>query len=144
MRVTELQIGDWVLINPWDNQKPHHPCKVVAINYNSYHGKDYSDWIDCDYWDEISPSDIGPIPLTEDILKENGFKYDGDAALCSKHVLIFYGDKKHGWEVNIDRDDLEPYGKSITIHVKYVHELQHALRICGVKKDIVIKKEKEK
>ena len=62
-------------------------------------------------------------------------------AMQGKHVTIFYGDKKHGWEVNVDRDDLEPYGKSVTVHIKYVHEFQHVLRLCGIEKEIVFKKE---
>lgn len=125
MKAEELMIGDWVY-----NTHNDQPEQVYEIG---------SGLVMLDYNDLYEYDEIEPIPLTEDFFKANGYKYDGDAAMQGKHVTIFYGDKKHGWEVNVDRDDLEPYGKSVTVHIKYVHEFQHVLRMCGIKKKIVVR-----
>ena len=135
MKVTDLMIND--LVYYIDGEQPipvvvkmiDGKCDVVCLRQSDGH------------LFHATIDSLLPIPLTKEILEKNGFKFDGVAALCRKHVLIFYGDKKHDWEVNIDRDDLEPYGKSVSIHVKYVHELQHALYICGIEKEITIKED---
>ena len=148
MKATELMIGDLVCYSKANNWI----TKVEAVgNPGQTYISDVYD-IKCyrhkdDPLYEKAPIDffnvdiLHPIPLTEDFFKANGYKYDGDAAMQGKHVTIFYGDKKHGWEVNVYRDDLEPYGKSVTVHIKYVHEFQHVLRMCGIKKKIVVNPE---
>ena len=44
MEMKDLMISDWVLISVWDCNP--FPSKVTSINYNSYQGKDFVDWID--------------------------------------------------------------------------------------------------
>jgi len=65
-----------------------------------------------------SLEDFEPIPLTEEILKANGiqyqfdnpwYQYENEIHICSKN-------KK----------------QIIQAECKYVHELQHALRLCGL------------
>lgn len=75
MKASELMIGDWVYItsicgwecNPLEQQ-------IRGIEYNSYKGDDYCDWVSTDCDDEASLSNIKPIPLTAEILEKNGFK----------------------------------------------------------------------
>lgn len=119
-------IGDWVLINPWDNRKPFHPCKVVSISYNSYRGKDYTDWIDCDFWDEISPHDISPIPLTEKILEYN-LATEPQISWCVGW------NRKDDIHIEIKREDINAAFYGV---ITYVHQLQHALANCGIGKEI--------
>lgn len=71
MKVNQLMIGDWVMPRIWGADS--EPNKIVGIQYNSYRGKDYVDWVDCEVWDELNMDDIKPIPLTPEILEKNGF-----------------------------------------------------------------------
>lgn len=69
------------------------------------------------------------IPLTKEILEKNGFVEKdfyselivGDfRILCDLHNVCVY----HNEHVNLD------------IPIEYLHELQHAMRICGIEKTI--------
>ena len=74
------------------------------------------------YWDEIKP-----IPLTTEILEKNGFIkesrdcFDNPLQYC---VLV------DGLWIDISGENYFE-GK-----LEYVHQLQNALRICGIKKEI--------
>lgn len=75
----------------------------------------------------IFEHEISPIPLTEDILKTNGWK--GTALYWSKHKVPF--------EISILICRTTPFINghgSVCYYIKYVHELQHALRLCGLQK----------
>ena len=89
--------------------------------------------------------DLSPIPLTKEILEKNGFSYermtfarcDWDVyklsnelyfAICGDIIVCGY------YNGNRDNPDtIEPI-----LNIRYVHELQHALKLCGVKKEIVL------
>ena len=149
---TEFQIGDWVI--PYIFDTALKPSKIVGISYNSYRGEDYVDWVDCEVWDELSLNDIKPIPLTEKILERNGFKkYEGDyhnEYVCEKwdetsyyEIVICWKDSydngaldafnhvqwDEGWKLDIIGEGSYNKGWCKTI---YLHELQHALRLCGL------------
>lgn len=75
---------------------------------------------DIEYADELEP-----IPLTEEILKANKFEYRGFTAYESMHydhsVTVYF---------NKDREIFMLIGGEQR-WMRYVHELQHALRLCG-------------
>lgn len=116
MKANELMIGDWVYLNYWDGK---YPQQIHGINYNSWRGEGYADWVDTDIDDEASIKNVEPIPLTAEILEKNGFK-DEDADL----LYTFYD----GWNFEIHNKTMLVSCGSIW----YVHELQHALRLCGL------------
>lgn len=114
------------------------PCKVTDINY-------YGD-VSCDalkpFPDELDWQDgddfswIEAIPLTTEILEKNGFE---STSAPSERVW-----KRNGQEVWLDNE-----GKNYWANIKngefyfegyieHVHELQHALRLCGIEKEITI------
>lgn len=71
-----------------------------------------------------------PIPLTEGILKANGWRYD-----YIFKIWVYEDEDKMDFSVTID----EIRGMSVSrykyypvIFITYVHELQHALRLCGL------------
>lgn len=78
--------------------------------------------------------DLEPIPLTSEILEKNGFV--GELSDCgidySSEVYklrIIRRRNDEGWTIyanhfGLDKKDL------------FVHELQHALRLCGIEKEI--------
>lgn len=86
--------------------------------------------------DEYIVHDIEPIPLTPEILEKNGFKKDFELKGCYwrpdcrkycivKEIETWYFAFRHmgGGHICISE-------------CNYVHQLQHALRLCGVNKEI--------
>ena len=117
MKATELMIGDWILYGD-------KPVKVLQLSENSKY-----DW-------------VKPIPLTPEMLEKNGFemfKYDGwvhyyrifgnSAIPFVLHSMI--GGEMLSQEVGIFSTSTDT---NCGIEVNYVHELQHALRLCRLNK----------
>ena len=140
-------IGDWVLISVWDCNP--FPSKVTSINYNSYQGKDFVDWIDTEDEEEIGMYAVQPIPLTPEILEKNGFeKYpyannywycDDMLELFVKIVCIFpIKDRELRSSLSTATPRLTAGEDDVYIRCDYVHELQHALKLCGIEKEIVL------
>lgn len=112
MKLTEkdLMIGDWVAL-PFDLLKDScQPFKarlnlknIVAI----YDGKLVAE----------------PIPLTEEILEANGWA-------CDDINYSWYLDKFP--DLYIHEDGFLNYYDGIEVRFNFVHELQQALRICGL------------
>lgn len=113
MKTGELMVGDLVYI--------HEPeCKghrIDAIDeLDGQVGADGEVYDDCD---------IRPIPLTDEILEKNGFvkTWNGDWQLKEYATIIISKD----YYVKV-------FERSIRID--YVHELQHALHVACVEKEI--------
>lgn len=86
---------------------------------------------------------IEPIPLTPEIMEENGFEKIEGCVTAEAYIL----DKGEWGEANliIRRFDFNesfvictPKDQTARISIGYVHELQHALRLAGIKKEIVL------
>lgn len=113
MKANELMIGDWV----WS------VANVAPFQVDAYCLKDFIEN------EEAFEIDIEPIPLTPEILEKNGFEE-------------FYG-----WRIlDIDAIEIRWTGTILEIsgelgnmelpNVQYVHQLQHAFRLCGISKEI--------
>lgn len=118
MKANELMIGDWVAY------RRDFPDKVdaIAIGGLSVH-------LEKDGW--VRAEDIHPVRFTPEILKKNGFKDDQYFAelLCGE------------WQILCDCSHIamrHMAGWSVDIPCGYVHELQHALRLCEIEKEIVL------
>lgn len=152
MNAKELMIGDWVYINPWDDQETKRPSRVTGINYNSWRGEEFADWVDCEVWDEIGLNEIRPIPLTPEILERNGFKkvqihgekqddiyqcFDGEIIIeigiyDPNFILVRY---RYKTPDGVNSGELSSIVKADGGKF-YLHELQHALKLCGIDKTI--------
>lgn len=76
---------------------------------------------------------ITPIPLTDEILKKNGFEYfhKNYASLSYEHPFQL---KMNEWP---DENGLNGLWTIFDIiEIRFVHQLQHALRLCGIDKEI--------
>jgi len=132
MKRESLMIGDWVYV-PHDGNVTHYG-QVKAI-YESYISVKLGD----DSWAGVAEA-LKPVPLTAEILEKNGFESDTNMfGLCyyelSKSYII---DNRGDRFCFVKRF---PGLRDSTFHVidvKYVHELQHALRLCGISKEIVL------
>lgn len=140
IKIRELSIGDWVMFSP--NKKisvaeplfTSAPAKITS----AYCGREVSLEIECNReFMAIPLSCIEPIPLTPKILEKNGFVKNGE-----------YNEWNIGtWRtpyllgVSLERPaiTIKWNGSSIFIdQAKYVHQLQHALRLAGVEKEIEV------
>lgn len=124
MKANELMIGDWVRVTEKADKEyfygEYNPGEIVQVNEILDYGIN-------PYWcvDEVNYllhlEDIEPIPLTKEILEANEISYK--MGLGGYPVLEVHG-------VNC----------SVAFNlIKYVHQLQHALRLCGIDKEITIK-----
>lgn len=79
--------------------------------------------------------DVSPIHLTPEILEKNGFVPDNFSPyyLPIEDGSIRFSKHQYGLYCNI----LLPYQRYDGV-CNYVHQLQHALRLCGIEKEIVI------
>ena len=108
-------IGDWVIMNNSPHQLDAGDLKNIFANLEN-DGKD-----DARY--------LSPIPLTSEILKKNGFK---DGQFFAELYI-------QGWHIISDAHNLCmecERGWHMNIQCRCVHELQHALKLCGINKEI--------
>lgn len=115
MKAADLMIGDWVV-------KPSGHIRTMGR----------AEFSNNDAWFE----DIKPIPLTARILEKNGLeKTLIDEEYCYSlftmdYVIVIRTNRDGYWKY----DSMREIGRGVVIQRKfdYVHELQHALRLCGL------------
>lgn len=113
MKSTELMIGDFVFVD-------NNPTKVAQVTKHKigYHkGGGAFEMCTMSY---SRSCEINPIPLTPEILEKNGFRCYGDNWGYGAFIFAVRG------EYFIGSVCCE------TFFIKYVHKLQHALRLCGL------------
>lgn len=140
MKAKELMVGDYVLVRP-----SMMPIQVAAIHKKkvAYHATgDRLTW--------VRDGLIEPIPITPEILEKNGFKMkqkEGESnfeyvAAGERYIIEFLFFRETIYNVSTLLEcELGFSGGLDRIHkcnVRFVHELQHALRLCGIEKEIVL------
>ena len=120
MEAKDLMIGDWVNIAV---EEHNNPTRIREIG---------SFWVKV-IKDEMEYGNIlvTPIPLTTEILEKNGFVYDSEDKLFEDiypRISMLYA------QYRLVENGCINYGEMSEI--KYVHQLQHALRLCGIDKEI--------
>ena len=143
MKTTDLMIGDWVTVTI-ENEKINGlidkidgQTEDLRVMLSYYPG----DWEEGDCFDFIEP-----IPITPKILEKNVFKtQDGKEWACHKYEN---DDKNKASLYNILWNMYEEYleissftnatGEFNRFGVCYVHELQNALKSCGIEKEIAV------
>lgn len=118
MKANELMIGDWVICHG-------EPMQIMEI---------FSDLVNAECW-PYEYDDLQPIPLTPEILERNGFVpatngvswylRDDDTDEC----LLMLNKIHNAFVMST---------AGMTIGFQYVHQLQHLLRLCGIKKEIIL------
>ena len=127
IQATELMLGDYVRVEVDDNEFDiDYICDIIcnigyvpewdALGVMTCHNG--NDW--------LREAEIYPVPLTKEILEKNGFIYNDmpSAQSWEQFGLSIYG------------DGLINCGQNIALQVKYVHQLQHALKLCNIQKEI--------
>ena len=136
INATQLAIGNWVR-----NKKTKELICIFEIDGNRNVINNEPDGYDSET--NISIDDIEPIPLTAEILKQNGFKaktINGvdrymlntdyyDFAIYEYSDTIFYSTYY----------DCEFGGPELASYVLYVHQFQQFMKIsCGINKEIIL------
>ena len=129
MKISELSIGDWVVYRDREWQ-------VCALyKFTEEVGLWRKDGQICE-----NVSDLHPIPLTSAILEKNGLDYvdDGNDAVIFLCCDMFWARLCVGdtfWQVGIHSEDRLD---AVVCNVKHTHQLQHALRLVGVGREIEV------
>lgn len=128
MKATDLMIGDWV--NGWDGR--WHPIQISAIS--SYPTNRPSVVAVGGYGYAIEDQ-LQPIPLTDVILRKNGFEY-----YHKNYASLSYG-HPFGLEM-VEWPDINGQGGLWTVNgiikIRYVNDLQHVLPLAEIEKRIII------
>ena len=146
MEANELMIDDWM------RHANGTPMQVTRIDYTKNGGHFACGFPHC--WEYNNKFD--PIPLTAELLERNGFKkvpqpgctnpfhwmlaeYEDDVQEPSMllYRITAFNTLFRGMFVSIDNPsecETVSFGKQI----EFVHELQHALRLCNIDKEIIV------
>lgn len=134
MKPEEIMLGDYVnfLI---DIEGGDTDCAPKVIQYQPMKIVSFSSWVNNDGEVESAEGVINdidqvkPILLTDEILEQNGFE-----RVNGEYQDVFY--IYDGIELLID--NVYTLFGQCKMPIKYVHELQHALRLCSINKEIEI------
>lgn len=124
----DLMIGDWVEFIQSDGQGFYAQVEALINDGIFSESGFYAD------------NDVSPIPLTAEILEKNFPKsHDIDYWVDGNFPIIGYSIPCHT-DGNLPYVEVSIYDPArvmeFEMYLHYVHELQHALRLCGFEKDI--------
>lgn len=129
LEVSDLMAGDWVKLSKgnWFENRKVELIDIEMIAESVYLAE--------------------PIPLTKEILEKIGFVNDYYEEGC----VADYGYIKHdGYTLTYKNEEVDAiitwcngcvsitteHGDDVQITIKYLHELQHAFKLCRIKKEI--------
>lgn len=135
VRTEDISIGDWFQARmvkwDYDDLDITPPMKIVKIEKDCVRLGFSLD--DLEF--EVFVDDLQPIPITAEVLEKNGFTHDK----WSKKIWR-YEDVESEVVYYIESSRLEITNDVCKMYItcKSVAELQHALRLAKVKKEIVL------
>lgn len=137
VNISNLMVGDWVIRRgvPEEPMRLYDMKVLASIVYLDQDGRGVTEKLE----------NIEAIPLTKEIMEKNGFN------LYPEETNVFY--LNAGYQHDLDTvclyiGDIERpsiYGNDslgektyVVLHCKYVHELQHLLKLCKIEKEITL------
>ena len=150
MKATELMIGDWVYVSKNFTQK-YHKIRALSNDKGAVLRGIYVNEYGVECNSIFSPNDTEPIPFTPEILEKNGFikqNFDGWEYIHPNDSTFSYIDYRILWRTDYDNHLFIKKYKGSNIfatlqisRINYVHQLQQALRLCGIEKEIELWKQ---
>ena len=128
LKISNLSVGDWVK----DNYGNYVKVEGIWLGSNfNYHVDARRDGI----IGTIVPCNIHPIPITAEILEKNGFERSTSQFIVyhTDKVWISYDKPSETWSVTMYIND---FTSNLHANILHIHQLQHALRLAGVDKEI--------
>jgi hypothetical protein len=131
IKISDLSIGDWVRVDDFDKVLIKRVSAIdgtrnqIGIIKNNRSGI---------YW--YYDDEFEPIPLTPEILEKNGFEKLKDKSWVghNHHCDI----QQHGSSWTLLSNKRGFYRTICFESLEFVHELQHALRLADVRKEIEV------
>lgn len=138
MKANELMIGDWVQCRDEFNEVTGpYEIDLISNDEIAFKGEVFA---------RVFNNSIEPIPLTPEILEKNGFRYTNQHTLKGADTYVLCLEQRgFDFSITIKLNDyfaLDSYDDRMYRLVEiqtgkwYVHDLQHALRMCGIDKSI--------
>lgn len=123
MEAKELMIGDWIIDGKNIAQITSITCDgIIETTFNKNSNIEV----------------IEPIPLTSTILEKNEFTLkEEEKGMYGVTIAPYYTRNDVPFEVFCDGDPFAIWFKD-PVNIKYVHQLQHAIRLCGIEKEIIL------
>lgn len=124
IRIEDLSVGDWV------QDKKGSIAQIIGIENwsDGYVLNVRINGIDVGC---VSANAIEPIPLTQEILEKNGFE-ENCGRWYNSEALMEFEPYKDSWCRTINCGEYSVYS------IKYVHQLQHALRLAKSQREIIL------
>ena len=123
MDYRDLAFGDWIQVERgYDGHLTNERVKgVIGDEDEPYPVRLFTE-------ETVSLNDIHPIPITEEILVKNGWR---------KEPITIDGDYAN-WHGEIPISQAEDEYNYADIELRYAHQLQHLLSLCGIEKELTI------
>lgn len=144
MEANELMIGDWVFRL---SRKSPDCAQIRTDGFITRITEQGAELCYLDRWQNRCYMNAGfgelhPRPITAEILEKNGFTKTAVSPLVSSRANYVYETSEETvymsengimWWIEMELAD---YAGKIEMPIEYVHVLQHALRLFGIKKQI--------
>lgn len=121
INIKELSIGNYVLhLGAAKKVGEIISFTEIVLFQEKYYGL---------YSNRVSINEIEPVPLTPEILEKNGFRYNDMPLIQGWEqfgLTLYHGG--NGYLINC--------GQNIAMKINAVHQLQNALTLCGISKEI--------
>lgn len=134
--ITDLRVCDWV---QW-NDKPYCVCSIDAISLTVELAENLGDTF------EVPVIELSGIPITPEILEKNGLSFKEfafqETTMLGRHIrLIAVSARDQGWCIHVSirkagGHDFVDMVFAVDFIGQFVHELQHAIRLAGIEKEI--------
>ena len=145
MKPNEIMIGDWVRRRYITKPSGQEVVRDFRVDQIRRLFKDDEPDVWGDNGNMGTAEQMQPIPLTPEILEKNGWEerrvYDPYMyyLLTGKDYSVSLSKewdsttKTYYWSLSIGN-----HRTDASLSVDYVHQLQHALRLCGIEKEVVL------
>lgn len=136
INIKELSIGNYVLhLGAAKKVGEIISFTEIVLFQEKYYGL---------YSNRVSINEIEPVPLTPEILEKNGFEFhsfmsdypaDYVIAVGEYNIRVNHLDDENVWCFTIHSDN-ENIRIIHQFNILFVHQLQNALTLCGINKEI--------
>ena len=145
IKICELSVGDWVAIESADLKIEHGDIMTAFVEevrkpicVQSILGEDklvFARAYHLDAYGTLYTKEehLRPIPITPEILEANGWQRNEE-----DEYMAYYGDPTSGIAHTKGTCHYRLEAPEVSAVCYFVHQLQHALRLAGVEKDIVM------
>lgn len=153
LKISDLAVGDWVKVGG-------EPARVLQLGIA---GRNKTKGLSGQIYGFLTTTEIEPIPITPEILKKNevyvrwqcvaadpiGALFKNDETYHTKCEKFYKnsdfvirstlrGERFGRWQFATNDMRRGFKGRTVLANINYVHELQQALRLAGINKEIVL------